>query len=109
MDKEPFLQHKKSDPMKTSPVPERLDLVKTDKKLKYRYMDVASGAREEVDWNIFQEKLSGDRYLEKEVTFKPNQQNPQVEYFISLLSKGIFHSSDFFKKDGKYFSKGMPL
>lgn len=100
--------NEKHDPMKASPVPERLDLDLLPKKFKYEY-NSPSGDRKKADWNVWQEKQSGDKYLEKDVTLKPNQQNPQVEYFISLLSKGILHSSDFIKKDGKYLSRGMPL
>jgi|GEM_PF-5576824 len=45
---------------------------------------------------------TGDEYFEK-------TSDAQTEYFVMLLSKGILHVSDLIEKDGKYYSRKMPL
>lgn len=77
-----FEQEKKFNPSKSSPLSGSIEFEKSDTEKKI-------------------DKITGEQYFKKE--------DMQMEYFISLLSKGILHVSDVIKKDGQYFSRQMPL
>ncbi|MBI3335785.1 MAG: hypothetical protein HY001_04795 [Candidatus Portnoybacteria bacterium] len=77
-----FERIKNIDPTKSSPLPQSVSLEKTDSKV--------------------EDKETGDEYFEK-------GNDMQLEHFVVLLSKGILRVSDLIEKDGKYYSRKMPL
>jgi hypothetical protein len=81
---------KKIDPTKISPLAEGLNL---------------ENIKDEdgKDTKEYQDKETG------EIFFKKHKHLAEIEHFVSLLSKGILHVSDFVKKDNEYFSHKMPL
>ena len=79
----------KIDVMKSSPLQEKVQFEEVDEKDKYK-----------------KDKISGFLYSEKDLDSKENyRQNIEIERFISMLSKGILHTSDIIEKDGKYYSR----
>lgn len=63
--------------------------------------------------NLGQKNLDHDvAYLEDKNTkarFFEIKENPEVQAFVALLSKGILHTSDIIEKDGRFYSKEMQL
>lgn len=51
------------------------------------------------------DKDTGDFYTEKDLEHEVSRQNIGVERFVSLISKGILHTSDILEKNGKYYSR----
>lgn len=74
------------DPHKSSNIPESLKLKHTQ-------------------GNLFVDTNTGEKFFLKEGTSSKNK----TEYFISLLTKGIFHTSDFLKYGDSYYSKEINL
>jgi hypothetical protein len=75
------------DPTKSSVLPQGLDL-------------------KEDSGNRLQDNTTGENFYPKSAEVS-HYSDPKTEYFISLVTKGILNTSDFFEKDGKYYSKEM--
>lgn len=75
------------DVLKTSPLQEKVEFKKNDESM------------------FKEDKNSGHLYSEKDLITNKDRQNIGVERFVSLLSKGILHTSDIIEKDEKYYSR----
>ncbi len=95
-------------PFNSSPLPDKLKLVKKETTETFDSW-TGSGKKIKVPLRKFEDSNSGDEYLEKILDIAPHRQNPTVEHFVSLLTKGVLHSSDFIEKDGTYYSRKMNL
>jgi hypothetical protein len=83
-------ESKKTDPTKSSPIPEKLDLeyINDDKGINYRSL---------------KDIETGEIYIEKQ------DYEMELEHFVALISKGILHVSDVVEKDGEYYSRKMSI
>ncbi len=98
----------KFNPFNTSPLSDKLNLVKKETSETFYSFD-ENNKKIKVPISKFEDVDSGDEYIEKRIDIAPHRQNPAVEHFVSLLTKGILHSSDIIEKDGTYYSRKMNL
>lgn len=83
------------DPTTSSPVAENLNLIKTDD------LNVDTGS-EIKKFEVYREPESGEKFFTR-------KEHSSYEYFITLFSKGILNISDIIEKDGKLYSREMPV
>jgi len=103
-----FEKQTPKNPLKSSPIPEKLELKKQEKVVPYHYKD-KSGKIQETYFEVFKDENQDDLFIKKDPEFKPRYQDLKTEYMISLFLKGIFHSSDLIKKENEYYSKVIDL
>lgn len=98
-------------PFDYSPVPEKVGLENTDTTITFKHGKRINGkiTYEHTTVSVFKDKNTGELYVEKHPEKGADDQSLETEYFISLLTKNIFHSSDMIKVDGKYFSRIIDL
>ena len=107
------LQYKmENNPLKYSPLPKTLKLKDTGETVKYIYYERNETGKmlpKTGEKPIFKDQETEEFFIKKDPEEGAEDQNLQVEAFISLLTKGVLHSSDIIKINGEYFSKKIDL